>query len=52
MTCVAPPKTRGVLVDDGVVVARQVGAAPEHVLSTWLDEALTNTQSSKSSPTG
>ena len=28
------------LVDDGVVVARQVGAAPEHVLSTWLDEAL------------
>jgi thioredoxin 2 len=40
------------LVDDGVVVARQVGAAPEHVLSTWLDEALTKTQSSKSSPAG
>ena len=40
------------LVDDGVVVARQVGAAPEHLLSTWLDEALTKTQSSTSSPAG
>lgn len=29
------------LVADGDVVARQVGAAPEHALRTWLDEALT-----------
>jgi thioredoxin 2 len=28
------------VVADGDVVARQVGAAPEHALRTWLDEAL------------
>jgi len=28
------------VVADGDVIARQVGAAPEHALRTWLDEAL------------
>ena len=28
------------LMREGTVVARQVGAAPEHVLASWLDEAL------------
>jgi thioredoxin 2 len=29
-----------VLMNDGQVVSRQVGAAPAHALRTWLDEAL------------
>jgi len=30
----------------GEVVSRQTGAAPEHVLRTWLDDALTKSTSS------
>jgi thioredoxin 2 len=33
------------VLDHGEVVARQVGAAPEHVLRAWLDEALTKLSS-------
>ena len=32
------------VVDRGEVVARQTGAAPEHVLRQWLDEALTKSR--------
>jgi thioredoxin 2 len=39
------------IVHHGDVVARQTGAAPEHVLRSWLDEALTKL-SSPSSQTG
>ncbi len=39
------------VVHHGDVVARQTGAAPEHVLRSWLDEALTKL-SSPSSQTG
>lgn len=38
------------VVHDGEVVARQTGAAPEHVLRAWLDDALT-TLGSSTSPT-
>jgi hypothetical protein len=34
----------------GEVVARHVGAAPEHTLRSWLDEALTHLPGS--SPAG
>ena len=37
------------VIDHGEVVARQTGAAPEHVLRSWLDEALTKASSSSSS---
>jgi thioredoxin 2 len=30
------------VVDHGEVIARQTGAAPEHALRSWLDEALRN----------
>jgi len=40
------------LVDRGEVVAHQTGAAPEHVLRPWLDEALTRTRSPSSSSAG
>jgi thioredoxin 2 len=33
----------------GDVVSRQTGAAPEHVLRPWLDDALAKAQSSESS---
>ena len=39
------------IVHHGDVVARQTGAAPEHVLRSWLDEALMKL-SSPSSQTG
>ena len=39
------------VVHHGDVVARQTGAAPEHVLRSWLDEALTRARS-PSSQTG
>jgi thioredoxin 2 len=40
------------VLDHGEVIARQTGAAPEHVLRPWLDEALTKVRSSSSSPRG
>ena len=40
------------VVDHGEVVARQTGAAPEHVLRSWLDEALTKLSSSSPSTAG
>jgi thioredoxin 2 len=33
------------VLDHGEVVARQTGAAPEHVLNAWLDDALTKLSS-------
>jgi thioredoxin 2 len=36
------------VIDRGEVIARQTGAAPEHVLRTWLDQALTKLSSSSS----
>ena len=30
------------VIDDGEVVRRQSGSAPAHVLSAWLDEALSD----------
>jgi thioredoxin 2 len=36
----------------GEVVSRQTGAAPEHVLRSWLDDALTKLSSSESSTPG
>jgi thioredoxin 2 len=36
----------------GEVVARQTGAAPEHVLRAWLDEALAKVGASTSGPAG
>ena len=40
------------VLDRGEVIARQTGAAPEHVLRPWLDEALAKAASSKSSTAG
>ena len=40
------------VVDHGDVVARQTGAAPAHVLRSWLDEALTKLSSSSPSTAG
>jgi thioredoxin 2 len=40
------------VVDRGEVVARQTGAAPEHVLRSWLDEALTKSSRSGMSTAG
>jgi thioredoxin 2 len=40
------------VLDRGEVVARQAGAAPEHVLRDWLDEALTKLSSASSPPAG
>jgi thioredoxin 2 len=40
------------IVDRGEVVARQTGAAPEHVLRSWLDEALTKLSQSGMSTAG
>ena len=40
------------VVDHGDVVARRTGAAPEHVLRSWLDEALTKLSSSSPSTAG
>jgi thioredoxin 2 len=36
----------------GEVISRQTGAAPEHVLRPWLDDALTKVSSSGSSTPG
>src|SRR4051812_18734053 len=43
-----------IILHHGEVVSRQTGAAPEHVLRTWLDDALTKLQSSSrpGSPAG
>jgi thioredoxin 2 len=35
------------VVDRGAVVARQTGAAPEHVLRQWLDDALAKANSTR-----
>ena len=40
------------VVEHGDVVARRTGAAPEHVLRSWLDEALTKLSSSSPSTAG
>ena len=40
------------VIDHGEVIARQAGAAPEHVLRAWLDEALTKASSSGRSTSG
>jgi len=40
------------VIDHGDVIARQTGAAPEHVLSAWLDDALTKASSSSRSTSG
>ena len=40
------------VLDRGEVIARQTGAAPEHVLRPWLDDALAKAASSKSSTAG
>jgi len=40
------------LIDRGEVLARQTGAAPEHVLRAWLDDALTKASSSTPSTSG
>jgi thioredoxin 2 len=40
------------VVDHGNIVARQTGAAPEHVLASWLDDALTKVGSSRHSASG
>jgi thioredoxin 2 len=37
------------VIHHGEVIARQTGAAPEHVLRSWLDEALRKVSSSSSS---
>ena len=40
------------IVDRGEVIARKTGAAPEHVLRSWLDEALTKSSRSGMSTAG
>ena len=40
------------IVDRGEVIARKTGAAPEHVLRSWLDEALTKSNRSGMSKAG
>jgi thioredoxin 2 len=40
------------VIDRGGVIARQTGAAPEHVLREWLDDAITKVNSSSSSTSG
>ena len=40
------------VIEHGEVIARQTGAAPEHVLRAWLDDALTKASSSGRSTSG
>ena len=40
------------VIERGEVIARQTGAAPEHVLRGWLDDALTKAGSSSRSSSG